>query len=340
MALPVFLSVVCVVRNSGPRLEPLLRDTSERVRDLVSDYELIIVENASEDASVGVLKQLTTAEGLPNLQVYALTKEVSSDTAAWVGVENALGDYVVVIDLLTDSLSILPDMLEKALAGVDVVFASNRQRPRQRLVYRLAYAGFNALYKAFSGIDLDNEAPSYRLLSRRVVHFILQHPHPALSYRHLPATAGFERANLQYSAPPLDVTRKRLGESVDRAVRLLVSTTHGPMRLVTTLSLFGAVANLAYSAYVVVVAIFKADIAPGWISLSLLQSGMFFLLSLVLLVLGEYVLHMMSLTNEGPKYHVAQEFTSARMTRREKLNLEVVAPSAGARSDRIHSAEP
>jgi hypothetical protein len=41
-----------------------------------------------------------------------------------------------------------------------------------------------------------------------------------------------------------------------------------------------------------------------------------------LLVLGEYIVHMASLSNEGPLYHVGQEFTSARMTRREKLNIE------------------
>jgi hypothetical protein len=48
------------------------------------------------------------------------------------------------------------------------------------------------------------------------------------------------------------------------------------------------------------------------------------LISLVLLVLGEYILYMVSLSNEGPLYHVGQEFTSARMTRREKLNIEEV----------------
>ena len=52
---------------------------------------------------------------------------------------------------------------------------------------------------------------------------------------------------------------------------------------------------------------------------------MFFLISLVLLVLGEYILNMASLSNEGPLYHVGQEFTSARITRREKLNVEDVA---------------
>ena len=97
------------------------------------------------------------------------------------------------------------------------------------------------------------------------------------------------------------------------------------MRLVTSISLFGALANLIYSIYVVAIFLTKADVAQGWVSMSLQQSGMFFLISLVLLVLGEYILHMASLSNEGPLYHVGQEFTSARITRREKLNIEEVS---------------
>jgi len=116
-------------------------------------------------------------------------------------------------------------------------------------------------------------------------------------------------------------------------MRLLVSTTQAPMRLVTSLCLFGAAANLLYSIYVISIGLFKADVAPGWVSLSLQQSGMFFLISLVLLVLGEYILHMASLSNEGPLYHVGQEFTSARMTRKEKLNIETVASQPTSISD-------
>jgi hypothetical protein len=65
---------------------------------------------------------------------------------------------------------------------------------------------------------------------------------------------------------------------------------------------------------------------------------MFFLISLVLLVLGEYILNMASLQNEGPLYHVGQEFTSARMTRREKLNIEVAMPQSqksGIHTERV-----
>ena len=158
---------------------------------------MIIVDNASDDESINVLKNLTGQSGYPNLQVYALTKEVDGDTASWVGLENALGDFVAVIDPQLDDIGFLPEMLDKAVMGADVVFANNQQKPRQSLAYRAAYAVFNFLYKSFNGIHLAKEARLYRLLSKRVVNFILQHPQPASPYAHLPATGGLARTNME-----------------------------------------------------------------------------------------------------------------------------------------------
>lgn len=330
--IPAFLSVVLVVRNQSSQLEELLASAIATIAPLVSDFELIVVDNASEDQSVEVLKRLTGEGGLPNLQVYALTKEVDSDTASWAGLENALGDYVAVADPATDDVAFLPAMLEKAANGADVVFAANERKPERTLPYVAAYALFNALYKWFNHIDLARDAPQFRVLSKRVVNFILQHPQPARAYRHLPATGGFAKANMAYAAAPKASRPKRLVDSIDRGMRMLVSTTRGPLRLVTLLSLFGAVSNLVYSGYVIGIALLKEDVAPGWVTLSLQQSGMFLLISIVLLVIGEYILQMASLSNEGPAYHVAQEFTSARMTRRERLNVEesAAAPARNA----------
>lgn len=322
---PVFLSVICVLRNQSDELERTVSDLASAVAPIVSDYEIIIVDNASNDDSIANLKRLTGEGGFPNLQVYALTKEVDSDTASWVGLENALGDFVAVIDPLADDINFLRQMLDKAMGGVDVVFAHNSLENKQGFIYGLAFRAYNRIFKYFSGIHLANDAPQYRLLSRSVVNFILQHPQPAITYRHLPASGGFAKSILSYSSVPKGGREKHLGDSIDRGMRLLVSTTRAPMRVVTSLSLFGAFANFLYSIYVIAISLFMSDIAPGWISISLQQSGMFFLISLVLLVLGEYILNMVSLSHEGPLYHVGQEFTSARMTRREKLNVEEVA---------------
>jgi len=326
---PLFLSVVIVVRNQSASVESYLAQLSAVVSGLATDYELVIVDNASEDDTVVQLLRLTAEGGMPNLQVFALIKQVDRDTAAWAGIESALGDFVASVDPTTDDFDFLGAMMREAVGGADVVFARNETKPPRTFMYSVAAATFNRLYKLLNDVHLDKDAPEYRVLSRRVVNVILQHPQPANSYRHLPATAGFARANLSYKSKAHASEPRRLRDSIDRGMFLLVSTTRAPMRIVTALSFFGAVANLIYSAYVIAIAAVKNDVAPGWVTLSLQQSGMFFLFSVVLMVLGEYILHMANLSNEGPPYHVGREFTSARMQHREKLNVEVV--SSGGR---------
>lgn len=339
-ALPIFLSIVTVVQNERGRLRSVVESLCASLPGLVSDWEVIVVDNASRDGSLEAYAELTGASGLPNLQVFALTKEVDSDTAYSVGLESALGDYIVFIDALTDDIAFLPTLLDKAVEGSDVVFASNEKRVRQSLAYRACFRVFNALYARLNGVDLDRDAPQYRLISRRVANFILQHPLPAVTYRHLPATGGFSRSRLSYSAEPKPGRPKRLMDSVDRGMRLLVTTTRAPMRIVTALSLFGAVANVIYSLYVIAVGLLKDNVAPGWITLSLQQSGMFLLISLVLLVLGEYILHMASLSGEGPRYHVGREFTSEVMTRRSRLNVQEADASANPTRERTDDGNP
>lgn len=322
---PVFLSIVFVVRNESSRLEAILADATDKVAGIVSDYELIVVDNASTDDSIARLQELSSLDGLPNLQVYALTKEVDRDTAAWVGLENALGDFIGVLDPLQDDVNVIANMLEEATRGADVVFANNTQKSTQSWAYRAAFAAFNGMYKYFNGLHLSREAPLCRLLSRTVVNFILQHPSPEISYRHLPATGGFARSYLSYESLPKTPEKKSVREAINRGMKLLVSTTRAPMRLVTLLCLFGAMANLVYSLYVLMVGVLKSDVTPGWTSLSLQQSGMFLLISLVLLILSEYIMHMVSLSSDGPSYHIAKEFASAKMSRNERLNIEDAA---------------
>jgi len=318
----LFASVVIVLRNQQEKIDSILSYVSQVLSKIASDYEIILIDNASSDDSAAILKRLTEHDGLANLQVYVLTKEVSEDIAYWIGIENSLGDFAVVIDPLNDDIGFLRQMLEESSKGAEVVFASNTKKLRQGFAYNSASAFFNKVYQKFTGIDLNLDAPPYRLISRRVINYILQHPRPWVSYRHLPASGGFTKANLTYAAEPLETKRKKFIQSLDRGSQLLVSTTNAPMRLVTYLCLTGAFSNIIYSLYVVGISFFKSDVAPGWVSTSLQLSGMFFLISLVLLVLSEYLLQITSVRNEGPLYHVKQEFTSDMITYREKLNVE------------------
>lgn len=53
---PVFLSVVFVVRNQSNHIGGILTGAVERISSLVIDYELIVVDNASDDDSISILK--------------------------------------------------------------------------------------------------------------------------------------------------------------------------------------------------------------------------------------------------------------------------------------------
>jgi glycosyltransferase involved in cell wall biosynthesis len=321
---PIFLSIVIVVRDQSVKLASILDSVGENVASMVQDYELIVVDNGSSDESVQTLKSLTGAVGLPNLQAYVLTKSVDLDTASWVGLENALGDFIAVFDPELDDIEMLRTMIDAAVSGADVVFACNDRVTTQGIIHGLALRLFNALYARLQKVNLSREAPRYRIVSKRVINFILQHPRPSQTYRYLPATAGFSKVSLRYNSKPMSTKRVSLREDLDRAMLLLMSTSRAPMRLVNILALLGAVSSLCYSIYVISVAIWQRDVEPGWATLSLQQSGMFFLISLVLLILGEYIVQLASLGNEGPRYHVAQEFTSTVITRRQKLNVDSV----------------
>ena len=90
-----FLSVVLVVRNQREKLRGFLVDWTDAACRLGQMCEVIVVDNASTDGSALKLKEL--AAELPDLQVYLLSKRVNKHTALRAGLENALGDQILVI---------------------------------------------------------------------------------------------------------------------------------------------------------------------------------------------------------------------------------------------------
>jgi glycosyltransferase involved in cell wall biosynthesis len=316
----LFVSLVVIFQNNSQFLFETLKFIEQNLSLLVEDYEIIVVDNASSDDSLVVLKKLTQRDGIPNLQAFALTQTVSEDIAAWAGIENSLGDVVICFNPDRDDFSVIPRMLDLAAEGKEIVFAINNEK-KENLRYNLAYSIYRLFFRLLAGIDLNSESPSFRLVSKKVVNYILKFPNPAQQYRFLASKAGFSKETITYDYKVPNSKKKTITGNFEKGMSLLVSTTKAPMRIVNFCSLFGAVSNLLYSVYVLYTYFSKVDVAPGWVTLSLQQSGMFFLISVVLFILGEYILNMATLSSEGPKYHIAQEMTSAVIRHRDKLNV-------------------
>lgn len=319
---PIMLSVVVPFRNFDNSAREMLSAVIGAVEGLVEDFEIIVVDNGSTRAQFGQYHELVTSKDVRNVQVYRLLQEVEFELAAVAGIENSLGDYVLVFDPRSENLSQLATALEKVAGNCEVVFLRNLASTDHGLVQRLAGSLFRSAFRRLTGIDLTLDAANGRLISKRVVTYLLAQPQPAAQYRTLPVRAGFACETVTYQDEAAVGVRPGLLPKVRSAMRLVVANSMAPIRLVSLFSIFGALANVAYSAYVVVIALIKENVAPGWVTLSLQQSGMFLLITLILFVLTEYLIQALRWNMKAGDYFIDAEMTSVELTRHHKLNVD------------------
>ena len=325
---PILLSTVVPYRNYDRRTAEMVQAIADVVAPLVDDYEIIIVDNGSTDEQFDDYSRLLGTDGVCNLQIYRLIQTVDNDTAAWAGVENSLGDFVLVHDPRSENLSRLADALRAIAEGREVVYLRNVGSTDRGMVESLLGPAFRWAFRRLTGINLALDATPGRLISKRVVSYLLQQPRPDIRFRALPSVAGFSKTTLTYSAPRHPDPTRGFWARARAAIRLVVSNSMAPLRIVSGTALLGAALNLLYSVYVVMVSLLKRNVAPGWTTLSLQQSGMFFLISVAIVVLTEYWIQTIRSASTGPSYFLASEATSAVLTRRQRLNVERVGGAA------------
>ena len=310
------LSVVVIVRNQERRVAERIETLAEAIRDLAPEHEIVVVDNASSEATVTVLEGLS--HRLANLQVYCLSNLVSRDGAAAAGLEQSIGDLVVVVESLDWDFSAIPKMVDRAFENYDIVFAAAEPASASTagsLRYRVLSGLFVRLYRRLTGIDLRAEVPRFRLFNRRVASFVMQHGAPDLVYQVVPRMAGFRRSYVACATPAPDHDAPGLLGGIDRAIALTVATSVLPIRIISLTCLSAAMLSVVYSLYVVVIYLTKEDVAPGWTTISLQLSVIFFLLSMSLGVLSEYIVYITNLTAKPPRYHIAREFRSDVISR-------------------------
>lgn len=223
------LSVVLTVRAGSHDLASRLARVAELLTSLqpwlVAQHEVIMVGNGlGQEIDDGLLQRVSAAAGMSELRVFLLTREVDDYAAAWRGIENARGGRVAVLDAAVDDVGFLPELLRRAAAGADIVFAEDTDRAPPRLSRAVARRLLDGAQRSLGLTSLDSAAPRYRVLDEAVVRFIAQHPDPVEAYRRLPEACSFTRAHLRYRS---SVRGERPGQltQLARGARRLVSTT-------------------------------------------------------------------------------------------------------------------
>ena len=283
-------------------------------------FEVVVVVNGGSAELVETLR--TLAAELSDLQFYALQYPVDRATAHLAGLENAVGDWVATFELESDRASVFADLfraVQRDGSEVGLVRPQSLQG-RRSWTLQLTSALFHRLFRSIHGFALDESSPSLRLLSRTVVNAILQSDAPLVAFDTLAATSGYPKTLL----PIATGKRRNIGFSdrVRARWRVLIGLNAMPLRLANGLCGLGALLAALYSLYVLAIYIFKHDVVPGWTTMSLMVSSLFFLMSLVLGLLSEYMIMLLDSSARRPRYHTASEFSSRQQNRRQALNVE------------------
>jgi hypothetical protein len=311
-----FLSVVVLAEGRQEQVEQDLADLGAALSARYPVYEIVLVLSGSR-GRLGWARAL--AEHQANLQVLGLVHGVRDEVAFTAGLDGALGDVIVTARLGADS----PVDILRCAAMVDqetaVVVGVDSSGPAGR---RLALRVTRALASASMGEEIASVSLGLRGYSRPAMDAWLPRRDRDRVLRMMPSISGYKCAVLPYTAG--NRPRSRQASSFRQVLRSIFYASGRPLRMAVGLALVASVINVIYALYVAAVGMFQGAV-PGWTSMSLQMSFMFFLLSVVIAIMAEFMFQSNETANERPIYRVAFEATSSLLGARDMLNVEAEA---------------
>jgi polyisoprenyl-phosphate glycosyltransferase len=324
-----FVSVVAPIQDDSAVVEPFIRETVPILEQHFKNYELVLVDDGSQDDSVDRVACLL--HSCPGIRVLRLSRRFGSDVAISAGLESVIGDYVVVMLPYMDPPEVIPALVERSIAGSDVVFGVSAGHSGQGWLYRAGAMLFHLYCQRVLKVKLPVHATQLRCLSRRALNAITRIKDSHRYLRLYSAYVGYAQQEFMYT-PVLRASgrrRRTLVEAVKTGIDLIVENTRHPLRIVTWTGVATAVLNLMYSLCITIIYSFNKNLTPGWTSLSVQNSIQFLLLTLMFTIQSEYVGRIVERMRDRPYYFLVDEQTSSVLpVDKDRYNILTSAPDS------------
>lgn len=137
-------------------------------------FEYLFIDDGSKDQTLKIIKDIRKRNG--NVKYISFSRNFGKEAAIYAGLENATGDYAVIIDAdLQDPPELLPKMFgkmkEEECDSVAARRVSRKGEPPIRSFFaRLFYRVMNKI----SQVEIMDGARDYRIMTRRVIEALLQ----------------------------------------------------------------------------------------------------------------------------------------------------------------------
>ena len=325
------ISIVVPAYNEESNLAVLYANVREVMDGLgdVDDWEIVIVDDGSTDATWKVIETLNAASG--RVRGIRLSRNFGHQSALMAGLAAARGRAVISMDAdLQHPPALLPQLVRKWQEGFQIVHAVRRDPPNvpwfKRVTSRLYYQVFTFL----SGVEIEPGAADFRLLDRQVLDEILQFEEEGLFLRGIVRWVGYATASV-----PFDCQKRHAGTTKYGLRKMLTLGWHGvsafslvPLRIGIIIGLLSS--TLAFiSVGLAILGKWLDDSAiPGWASSVAISSFLFGVLFVFLAVLAEYVGRIAVEVRRRPRFLVRDttRMAMAASDRRQRRGTVVDFP--------------
>jgi polyisoprenyl-phosphate glycosyltransferase len=309
----VQLSVVIPVYGCAECLVALHDRLTRSIAPITDGYELVFVDDRSEDRGWDVLQQLARRDR--HVRGFRLSRNFGQDAAITAGLSKACGQWAVVMDCdLQEAPEDIPRMWAAARDGYDIV-RTIRRGWRHSALRRWASRGYRRLTQE---TDVRSDYSNMSLISRRVIDAFL-----SLHDRDREYMIALDWLGFNATAIEIDHAERHAGKSGYTLGRLLRVALDGMffrstllLRLVVLLGFLVALSGIVLAAFVVVDYILEPDKSvPGYTSLAVLILLLAGFIIVSVGVVGLYVGRIFEQVKDRPLFLIDTETEGERVSR-------------------------
>ena len=305
------ISVIAPMYNEEMIIHSFIEKIIPVLDENFSDYELILVDDGSSDLTVE--RALPYVSSNPHIRLITFSRNYGHEIASTAGFDHADGDYVILMDSdLQHPPEIIPDLMQKALDGYDVVTASRTNREHESWIKKTMAHIFYRFARKMTGFDLSADTGNFRIMSKQVVNSLKKMRENDRHLIMMFAYMGFKSATVPYTCLP-----RAAGESkyslltlINLSLDSIIGFSARPLRIMSAISIFVSVVMMGYAGFILIQKLFThQQLADGIASVIFLTSGLFSILFLFLAIISEYISRIHVESKNRPLYNIKQELT-------------------------------
>jgi glycosyltransferase involved in cell wall biosynthesis len=234
------ISVVIPIYNEEEIISLLHHAVSEAMKEEGDRWEVVYVNDGSDDSSLELLRQLQAED--PRVVVVDLSRNWGHMGALHAGLQSARGDAIVLMDGdLQDPPDVVPKMIAAWRGGAQVVTAVRKSRKESRKVLALLFPLFYRVLGAISDYPIPLNAGIFGLLDRQVLNSLNSLREGNRYLPGLRAWVGYRTAIVYYDRQDRIGGEGKLSfvSRIKYAMDAITSFSYKPLRLSFVLAALG-----------------------------------------------------------------------------------------------------